>query len=254
MQVDLATEKLLRLLALERKRVKELTQKVQEGKQKASPRRLRTLISEMKSRLPEVEAMREQVADAEKRLEDFESVREALFKGQETHASLRAEIREAKEKLQQARAYGEEMQQKLAARDKSQTAAGGAAELRYLRTLARIRTLEKHAFALRHLLDHAEDLRETNARAEQRLEEAQSERVRQMKEATMLRASLEEAQAAAADREKLATRCEWAEGKLNDLQTRLTQLETQAAHYRELQTQYEEMSDLVKRLRSLGDL
>ncbi len=254
MKVDVATEKLLRLLALERKRVKELTKKVQEGRQKATPRRLRNLIAEMKSRLPEVDAMQTQVSQAEKRLADFESVREALFKGQEIHASLRIEIRESKEKLQQARSYGAEMQQKLAARDKTQEAAGGAAELRYLRTLSRVRTLEKHAFSLRHLLDHAEDLREANARAEQRLEQAQVELGSQMKQTTMLRAALEEVQAVAADRDALAKRCKWAEEKLSDLQTRLTGLESQASHYRDLQQQYEEMADLVKRLRSIGDI
>ena len=153
------------------------------------------------------------------------------------------------------------MQQKLAARDKSKEATGGAAELRYIETLKRVRTLEKHSLSLRHLLDQAHDLREANALAEQtiidrdnRLQHAQTELGRQMKETTMLRAALEEAGNIATERDSLSEKLKWAEGKLDDLQGRLTHLESQASHHRQLQTQYEEMSDLVQRLRKLGDL
>jgi chromosome segregation ATPase len=247
MQLDQTTQKLIRLLALERKRVKDLSQKVQEGKQKASDPRLRALLREMKERLPAVDELRATLEASETRLRDFEALKEALFKGQETHAKLRTEIRELKEKLNDARAYGEKMQKKLIARDKGDS----AADERYLKKMLQARILQKHGLALRYLLDQFKTPPEQVEAMERLLG-------RRVKQATELQIRLEQSEKertqALATAQELSLKAEWAEEKLNSLQQQLSHLEEQAIRYRDLETQYKQMSDVVNRLRSLGDI
>ncbi len=188
-------QKLALLLAREKQRVRELAEKVQAAQSRDSDEEERIRILEEEQALYEeqIEQLLSQQNLLEEKLTDFEALEASLARVQGECERIHRENIELTSKLQDARTYGEELQQKFQEREKEINRFEGIEEENQALTKQAEEVAANMVLIEEAKVLHQEGVRLCGEAKEQeaKLEEAQHHLAKRLKQVTLLQASLD---------------------------------------------------------------